>query len=475
MRTRFEAISVLGLGYIGLPTAAAFASRGVRVTGVDINQRTVETINRGRIHIVEPELDMVVHAAVTEGFLRAATTPEPADAFIIAVPTPFTEDRKPDLSYIEAASRSIAPVLKKGDLVILESTSPVGATEQMAEWLAADRPDLTFPQQAGEGSDIRIAHCPERVLPGHVMRELVENDRVIGGMTAGCAEDAAALYRIFVEGECVLTNARTAELCKLTENASRDVNIAFANELSLICEKLGVNVWELIRLANRHPRVNILKPGPGVGGHCIAVDPWFIVSSTPEEARLIHTARQVNDGKPSWILSRVGRAVTKIRSADGNAGDEEIDIAVLGLAFKPDIDDLRESPAMRIAQSLAGLENVRLHIVEPNIETLPASLAGHRLVDLKEGIAVADIVLVLVAHREFKNLWSILLPHQSVVDSVGIIRSASRTRPGVPEIPADRRDLPGQTSPQPAAKRRLPRTGHASVMHNSALEVVAGG
>ena len=286
-----KTVSIIGLGYIGLPTAAVFASRKVKVIGVDVNQQAVDTINRGQIHIVEPDLDMVVQAAVNQGYLRATTQPEPADAFLIAVPTPFKADHngghEPDLRFIEAASQSIAPVLKPGDLVILESTSPVGATEQMAGWLAAARPDLSFPQTHGAASDIRIAYCPERVLPGHVLRELLQNDRVIGGMTPKCSEAAASLYKIFVEGECVITTARTAEMCKLTENSFRDVNIAFANELSIICDKQGINVWELIRLANRHPRVNILQPGPGVGGHCIAVDPWFIVSQSPDEARLI--------------------------------------------------------------------------------------------------------------------------------------------------------------------------------------------
>ncbi|MGC3339089.1 UDP-N-acetyl-D-mannosamine dehydrogenase, partial [Pseudomonas aeruginosa] len=300
----FQTISVIGLGYIGLPTAAVFASRQKKVIGVDVNQAAVDTINRGEIHIVEPDLDMVVHAAVTEGYLRATTSPEPADAFLIAVPTPFKHEHEPDLTFIEAASKSIAPVLKKGDLVILESTSPVGATEQMARWLAEFRPDLTFPQTHGETSDIRVAHCPERVLPGHVLRELVENDRVIGGMSEKCSEAASRLYKIFVKGECIITNARTAEMCKLTENSFRDVNIAFANELSIICDKLDINVWELIRLANRHPRVNILQPGPGVGGHCIAVDPWFIVSKTPDEAKLIRSAREVNDYKPFWVLEK---------------------------------------------------------------------------------------------------------------------------------------------------------------------------
>ena len=318
MRT-FNTVSVIGLGYIGLPTAAAFASRKVNVIGVDVNQHAVDTINKGDIHIVEPDLDMIVHAAVTEGFLKATTTPEPADAFLIAVPTPFkksNDNHEPDLSYIESASKAIASVLKKGDLVILESTSPVGATEQMAAWLAEARTDLTFPQTHGEDSDIRIAHCPERVLPGHVMRELVENDRVIGGMSTRCSEEAIALYKTFVAGECVVTNARTAEMAKLTENSCRDVQIAFANELSIICDELDIDVWELISLANRHPRINILQPGPGVGGHCIAVDPWFIVSKTPAMRRpllaLARTSRTVSISwdKPSRAKNSLCRGTT---------------------------------------------------------------------------------------------------------------------------------------------------------------------
>lgn len=306
----FKTISVIGLGYIGLPTAAMFASRKVNVIGVDVNQHAVDTINQGKIHIVEPELDMLVQAAVSQGYFKAVMAPEPADAFLIAVPTPFLPCAKgeipaPDLTYIESACRGISLVLKKGDLVILESTSPVGATEQVAEWLAAARPDLSFPQTAGEEADVNVAHCPERVLPGHVVRELVQNDRVIGGISAKCSKRSVELYKIFVKGECIITNARTAEMAKLTENSSRDVQIAFANELSMICDKLSINVWELISLANRHPRVNILQPGPGVGGHCIAVDPWFIVSKTPEEAQIIHTARKVNDSKPQWVISKV--------------------------------------------------------------------------------------------------------------------------------------------------------------------------
>jgi len=409
----FDVISVIGLGYIGLPTAAAFAARRKSVVGVDVNRATVDTINRGEVHIVEPELDMLVRAAVTQGHLRATDTVEPADAFLIAVPTPFAAGHKPDLTYVEAASRAIGPVLKKGDLIVLESTSPVGTTEKIAAWLAAMRPDLTFPQQAGEQSDIRIAHCPERVLPGHVIRELVENDRVIGGMTRRCSELAAELYRVFVRGECVLTDARTAEMCKLTENSFRDVNIAFANELSVICESLDINVWELIRLSNRHPRVDILQPGPGVGGHCIAVDPWFIVDSAPEHARLIRTARTVNDDKPNYVLDRIEHVAKRFR---------EPVIACLGLAFKADIDDLRESPAVGIVRELANREIGQVIAVEPNIRQLPASLEGRVMLgEIADALARADIVVILVDHRQFKRIDPMKLHTKIVIDTRGLL------------------------------------------------------
>lgn len=417
----FQTISVIGLGYIGLPTAAVFASRKKRVIGVDVNQKAVDTINRGEIHIVEPDLDMVVHAAVTEGYLRATTKPEPADAFLIAVPTPFKGDHEPDLSYIESASKTIAPVLKKGDLVILESTSPVGATEQMAAWLAEVRPELSFPQTHGEDSDIRIAHCPERVLPGHVLRELVQNDRVIGGMTAKCSEAAVKLYKTFVEGECVVTSARTAEMCKLTENSFRDVNIAFANELSIICDKLDINVWELIRLANRHPRVNILQPGPGVGGHCIAVDPWFIVSKTPEQAKLIRTAREVNDSKPQWVIDKVKVAVADFLQTNPEKTAKDVTIACFGLAFKPDIDDLRESPAVAIVQQVAAIHPGPVLVVEPNIEELPSKLAGKlSLLAIETALAETDVVVLLVDHKEFKALPASTLASHRVIDTRGV-------------------------------------------------------
>ncbi|MCK8064981.1 MULTISPECIES: UDP-N-acetyl-D-mannosamine dehydrogenase [Vibrio] len=403
----FETVSVVGLGYIGLPTAAMFASRKKKVIGVDVNQHAVDTINQGKIHIVEPELDMIVNAAVKEGYLKAVNTPEAADAFLIAVPTPFlpckdNEIPAPDLSYIEAASNAIAPVLKKGDLVILESTSPVGATEQMADWLLRARPDLTFPQTHGEQADINIAHCPERVLPGHVVRELVENDRVIGGLTPKCSQRSVELYKTFVQGECVVTNARTAEMAKLTENSSRDVQIAFANELSVICDKLEINVWELIELANRHPRVNILQPGPGVGGHCIAVDPWFIVSKTPVEAQIIHTARKVNDSKPGWVVSKTKMAIADFLQQNSDKTAKDITIACYGLAFKPDIDDLRESPAMQIVKEIASFHTGNVIAVEPNIHQLPNSLEQVELQSFDFAKSTADIHVMLVDHKEFK-------------------------------------------------------------------------
>lgn len=418
----FETISVIGLGYIGLPTAAAFASRKKKVIGVDVNAHAVETINRGAIHIVEPDLDKVVKIAVEGGYLQAVTKPQAADAFLIAVPTPFKGDHEPDMIFVESAAKSIAPVLKKGDLVILESTSPVGATEQMAQWLAEARPDLSFPQQAGEAADINIAYCPERVLPGQVMVELIQNDRVIGGMTPKCSARASALYKIFLEGECVVTNSRTAEMCKLTENSFRDVNIAFANELSLICDEQGINVWELIRLANRHPRVNILQPGPGVGGHCIAVDPWFIVSQNPQLARLIHTARLVNDGKPLWVVDRVKAAVADCLAASDKRASE-VKIACFGLAFKPDIDDLRESPAVGVARLIAEWHVGETLVVEPNVEQLPKSLTG--IVTLKDtatALQQADVLVMLVDHKQFKAIKPEDIKQQWIVDTKGVWR-----------------------------------------------------
>jgi UDP-N-acetyl-D-mannosaminuronic acid dehydrogenase len=417
----FDTISMIGLGYIGLPTATLFASRGKKVIGVDVVQKVVDTINRGEIHIIEPELDMLVKASVMAGNLRAVIKPEPADAFLVAVPTPFTEGHKPDLTYIESAANAIAGVLKKGDLVVLESTSPVGTTEQMAAWLAKARPDLTFPQTAGDNADVQVAYCPERVLPGRVIHELVSNDRVIGGMSQKASDMAKKLYKIFLHGECYVTNSRTAEMCKLTENSSRDVSIAFANELSIICEKLDIDVWELISLANRHPRVNILQPGAGVGGHCIAVDPWFIVDKNPKESRLIRTAREVNDYKPHWVIEQANINILAALKKDPKRTMQSIKVACLGLAFKPNIDDLRESPAMEITLELAKLGCTVL-AVEPHIEELPKSLKQENvfLNTLDDALEKCDVVCILVKHNHFLEHKNRITRFHSYVDAVGL-------------------------------------------------------
>ncbi len=415
----FKTVSVIGLGYIGLPTAAVIASRGINVIGVDVNQKAVDTINAGEIHIVEPDLDIVVRGVVATGNLRATTIAEPAEAFMVAVPTPFhqSEDgsHKPNLDYIKSAALAIAPILEKGNLVILESTSPVGATEKLAAWLSEARPDLSFPQDKGDNADINVAHCPERVLPGYVLQELVSNDRVIGGMSKTCSEKAVALYKTFVRGECIITNARTAEMAKLTENSFRDVNIAFANELSVICDKLKINVWELVGLANRHPRVNILNPGPGVGGHCIAVDPWFIVDSCPEDAKIIKQARLTNDAKPYYVIDKVVAAADQFKKPV---------IACLGLAFKADIDDLRESPALQIVEELASRNVGQVIAVEPNIHELPGKLitAEVELASLEAALDKANIIVVLVDHKEFKATDAGLFTSKVVIDSRGIIK-----------------------------------------------------
>jgi UDP-N-acetyl-D-mannosaminuronic acid dehydrogenase len=411
-------VCVVGLGYIGLPTAAVIAARGVKVFGLDVNKEVIDTINRGSVHIVEPELEMLVNAAVKSGHLEANLEPQPADAFMIAVPTPFKTNHEPDLSYIESAARAIAPVLESGNLVVLESTSPVGATEAMMAILSEERPDLTFPNHSAVTPNIHVAHCPERVLPGRVIHELVENDRIIGGMTPACAQRAKSLYKIFVRGDCLITDCRTAEMTKLTENAFRDVNIAFANELSLICNKHDIDVWELIRLANRHPRVNILKPGPGVGGHCIAVDPWFIVDSAPELAKLIQTAREVNDSKPKWVVDQV-RALAESRP---NAS-----ILCLGLAFKANIDDLRESPALRIFEALAAEFPGRVTACEPYISKFDGiSVDAPILHDANEAIASADIVVVLVDHDQFKNFPVETFEGKEVIDTRGVQERSCR-------------------------------------------------
>lgn len=417
----FERISMVGLGYIGLPTAALFAAHGTQVIGLDISPRVVDTVNAGEIHILEPELDGIVHKAVHAGMLRATLTAEPAEAFVITVPTPLQDGQGPDLSYIRSAVAMIAPVLEPGNLVILESTSPVGTTEDMAHWLAAARPDLTFPQTAGEEADVQVAHCPERVLPGHVVRELVENDRIIGGMTAKATQMATALYRQVVQGDCIPTDTRTAEMCKLVENSSRDLQIAFANELSVICDRLGINVWELIHLANRHPRVNILQPGAGVGGHCIAVDPWFIITSAPEDSQMIRSARTVNDAKPKWIVTKTQATIDALRAAQPDRDLSDITVAALGLSFKPDIDDLRHSPALQIAGDFAGI-GCRVLAVEPHVQDLPPALAGTSvtLTTLEHAVAEADVICVLVRHSAFAGLTEQIPEGKILLDFVGL-------------------------------------------------------
>ena len=390
-------VAVLGLGYIGLPTAAVIARTGVKVIGIDVTPQVVETVNSGKVHIEEVDLDGLVSGVVARGNLRASMTIEPADVFVIAVPTPFADDHQPNIGYVLQAATTIATVLKPGDAVILESTSPVGTTEKVRDLLAELRPDLKVPGRTGETADIAIAYCPERVLPGRILVELIDNDRVIGGITPRCARKALAFYRRFVRGACVTTTARAAEMTKLTENAFRDVNIAFANELSLVADKMGVDVWEVIRLANRHPRVNILSPGPGVGGHCIAVDPWFLVSAAPEETPLIRTARTVNDGKTDHVIARAEALI---------AAHPDLSVACLGLAFKANIDDFRESPALKVAERLATRFGDRISIVEPYAAALPPSLAatGARLIDIDAAIEACDVMIVLVDHELFKSV-----------------------------------------------------------------------
>lgn len=408
MNQQIESVCVVGLGYIGLPTAALLANRGYRVYGVDVQERVVETINQGKIHIVEPDLDSFVRSAVGTGALTAHAEAQPADVFVLAVPTPLTEEKSPQMDYVWNAARMIAPVVKAGNLVILESTSPVGTTEKVGEVLAAEGVDL---------STVHLAHCPERVLPGRIMIELSENDRIVGGVTEEATKRVAEFYRDFVVGEVLETTARTAEMTKLVENASRDVQIAFANELSLLSERFGVDVWEVIEMANHHPRVNILQPGPGVGGHCIAVDPWFLVDGAPKEAELIRTARERNLAKTDWvveeIVKRAGSGATD--SAVASDRGSEARIALMGLAYKPDIDDLRESPALAIARQLKA-RGMRIVACEPNLGSHPE----FDLVSPERAVADADLVVFLVAHREFKELAT---GDKDVFDVCGVRRS----------------------------------------------------
>ena len=405
-------VAIVGLGYIGLPTAAVIASRGMRVIGIDINETIVKTVASGSIHIAEPDLDGLVQKVVSNGSLAVSSKPQPADVFLIAVPTPIDETKRADLRSVIAAVDSITDVLKPGNLVIVESTCPVGTTESIAKRIIERRPDLAIGTEGNENG-ISVAYCPERVLPGRIISELVNNDRCIGGITPRCARLAQRFYKTFVRGACIATTARTAEMVKLTENAFRDTNIAFANELSLICDYHNINPWEVIDLANRHPRVNVLRPGPGVGGHCIAIDPWFIVESAPQLARLIRTSREVNDSK---IASTLERAIAVIED------QPYAKVACCGLAFKANVDDLRESPALEIAQHLTERYGSRIKIVEPYLRKLPAELAEHgaELIDLDEAIRACEIAVVLVDHDQFKMIPLAERRHLTVIDTRGV-------------------------------------------------------
>jgi UDP-N-acetyl-D-mannosaminuronic acid dehydrogenase len=416
-----QKVSVIGLGYIGLPTAALIARGGAQVLGVDVSAHVVETVNSGRVHIEEVDLDGLVQGVVSRGNLRASLTVEPSDVFIIAVPTPVAEDRAPDISHVLNAARTIASALKAGDTVILESTSPVGTTEAMRDLIGQVRPDLKMPAP-GIAGDIAIAYCPERVLPGRILVELIDNDRCIGGITPRCARKALAFYRQFVRGQCITTTARAAEMVKLVENSFRDVNIAFANELSVIAEKADIDVWEVIRLANRHPRVNILQPGPGVGGHCIAVDPWFIVHADPDNARLIRTAREVNDGKTDHVVAKASDLIDLFPAED---------IACLGLAFKPNIDDFRESPAVKVAARLARRYGRRVKLVEPYAQALPMEFAGTgaELLDLDTALEQCGIFVILVDHDMFKSVPVDERVGKAVYDTRGIWPDQPRRLP----------------------------------------------
>jgi UDP-N-acetyl-D-mannosaminuronic acid dehydrogenase len=407
-------VSVIGLGYIGLPTACLLANIGHKVIGIDINSKVVETINTGCAHIVEPGLDSIIQNVIKSGNLRASCIPEPSDVFLISVPTPFKNGNSPDLSYVKSAVHSLAPLIATGNLIILESTSPVGTTKQISKWLSDLRPDLIFPFEDSIYSDIDIAYCPERVLPGAIFHELINNDRVIGGINQKSSHRARDFYKTFVDGECILTNSSTAEMCKLTENSFRDVNIAFANELSKICSILNIDVWELISLANKHPRVNILNPGPGVGGHCIAVDPWFIVDSCPQEAQIIKMARDINDSMPHFMASKIINIYKKFAISK---------IAVFGISYKPNVDDFRESPALKILEILINhfsIDNILL--VEPyltNTECLPQKLNNIKLVNIEDAFNQAELLVMLVDHDFFLQVPSHKFKGKYIIDSRG--------------------------------------------------------
>lgn len=410
-------VCVVGLGYIGLPVASMLASRGHEVIGFDVDEKAVASINTGHAHFFEPDLDMLLSAAVSTGRLRAQTAPSEADYFIIAVPTPFAGGHKPDLTYVDAATDSIAPFLKAGCTVILESTSPVGTTERIRDQLSELRPELRFPgyMDTGIDADVFVAHCPERILPGQMVRELMTNDRIIGGLSEACSSAALTLYESFVTASCYLSDCRTAEFVKLIENSFRDVNIAFANELSIICDKLGVDVWAAIELANKHPRVSILQPGAGVGGHCIAVDPWFVVNSAPEESRLIRTAREVNDLKPAYLIQRIRQHADRFKNPV---------VACFGVTYKADVEDLRESPALKIVRELASSTDLRVIVCDPMLKTLPTELSESHSIEfasMDEARRKADVAVFLVGHRQFSRLESAQFLNKVVVDAIGLL------------------------------------------------------
>jgi UDP-N-acetyl-D-mannosaminuronic acid dehydrogenase len=415
MHSDFQDVCIVGLGYIGLPTAALIASRGRNVLGVDIDSTIVETVGNGGIHIAEADLDGLVQKCVHSGHLKASQSPASADVFVIAVPTPLSGNKRPVVDHVFAAARSVAPHLQSGNLIILESTCPVGTTEDIRDLMAGMRPDLRFPNDDTPDADVFIAYCPERVLPGRILIELVQNDRCIGGLTPASAVAARQFYETFVRGECFETDARTAEMVKLTENAFRDTNIAFANELSMICDRLDIDVWDVIDFANRHPRVNILKPGPGVGGHCIAVDPWFIVDAAPQEARLIRTAREINDHKVEYVI---GRAAELIEA------NPDRPIACLGLAFKANVDDVRESPALAVARQLTETYGDRISVVEPYLKKLPDDLAeaGARKIELEQALSDAGILILLVDHDSFRRIPADRRSGATFYDTRGIWR-----------------------------------------------------
>lgn len=402
----FEKVSIIGLGYIGLPTAALLASKNKNVVGVDINPEIVETINNAKVHIVEEDLESLVFEAVKNGRLIAKNRPEQSDVFIIAVPTPLNKEKdalpEPDISHIQDAMKEVALVLKKGDLIILESTCPVGTTEQISKFLSSLRKDLSFPHNSNKNSEINIAYCPERVLPGSILKELVSNDRVVGGVSEPCSIRAKDFYLEFVKADIFTTDSRTAEMVKLTENSCRDVQIAFANELSVICDELNINTWDLITLANKHPRINILQPGPGVGGHCIAVDPWFIINSVPELSKLIRTARYVNDEKPNWVIKKINQLMDKYLAENDTLSSEDVTVVFYGLTFKANVDDFRESPSLIIAQKFAAQHEGVTLAIEPYSNSKTKLFSNNiKLVDMEDGLKENGIHVLLVEHREF--------------------------------------------------------------------------